>query len=134
MVCGLWLVTKKISDPRFWTNMNPPKVLMVEILGYSIREQHLRSSYTGLIGESCTVYGITLYCHFFWLGWAFNRPTVGLFKFASEVLCNNPPLPGIPDHALPVLNHDRPDRNTKPAKSREGVKALMGIIKNYRIE
>ena len=37
--------------------------------------------------------------------------------------CNSPakcyvrsgrPLPGLPDHALPVLNHDRTDHNTKP--------------------
>ena len=27
----------------------------------------------------------------------------------TYVLCHNPPLPGSPDHALPVLNHDRTD-------------------------
>ena len=27
-------------------------------------------------------------------------------KFASVVLYHNPPLPGLPGHALPVLNHD----------------------------
>ena len=29
------------------------------------------------------------------------------------VLRHNPPLPGVPDHALPVLNHDQTDHNTK---------------------
>ena len=32
---------------------------------------------------------------------------------ASKVLCHNPPLPGLPDLVLPVLNHDRTDYNTK---------------------
>ena len=32
---------------------------------------------------------------------------------ASEMLCHNPPLPGLQDHALPFLNHDRTDHNTK---------------------
>ena len=36
-------------------------------------------------------------------------------RFASLVLCPNPPLPGLPDHALPVLNHDRTDHNTNGA-------------------
>ena len=27
---------------------------------------------------------------------------------------HNPPLPGLPAHALPALNHDRTDHNTKP--------------------
>ena len=26
--------------------------------------------------------------------------------FSREVLCHNPLLPGLSDHALPVLNHD----------------------------
>ena len=39
-----------------------------------------------------------------------------LRKFASEVLCHNPPLPGLPDHALPISNHDRTDHNTKPTE------------------
>ena len=34
--------------------------------------------------------------------------------FAGEVLRNNPPLPDLPYHALPVLNKDRTDHNTKP--------------------
>ena len=34
--------------------------------------------------------------------------------FSIEVLHHNPPLPGLPDHTLPVLNHDRIDHNTKP--------------------
>ena len=35
-------------------------------------------------------------------------------EFAYEVLCHNPPLPGLLlDHPLPVLNHDRIDYNTK---------------------
>ena len=34
-----------------------------------------------------------------------------LFQFAIEVLCHNPP--GLPDHVLPVLNHDRIDQNAK---------------------
>ena len=34
------------------------------------------------------------------------------YVFASEVLCHNPPLPSLPDHAFPVLNHDRNDHNT----------------------
>ena len=34
--------------------------------------------------------------------------------FSIEVLCHNPPLSGLPDHALPVLNHDQTDHNTKP--------------------
>ena len=35
-------------------------------------------------------------------------------QFASKVLCNNPTLPGrLLDDALPVLNYDRPDHNTK---------------------
>ena len=34
--------------------------------------------------------------------------------FTSEVSCHNPPLPGLLDHALPVLNHDQTDHNTKP--------------------
>ena len=29
------------------------------------------------------------------------------------MLCHNPPLLGLPDHALPVLNHDRTDHITK---------------------
>ena len=37
-----------------------------------------------------------------------------LSVFASKVLRHNPPLPGLPDHALPILNHDRTDHNTKP--------------------
>ena len=32
-------------------------------------------------------------------------------KFASEGLFNNPPLPGLLDYALPVLNHDRTDHS-----------------------
>ena len=36
------------------------------------------------------------------------------FEFASVVLCHNPPSPGLPDHTLPVLNHDRTGHNTKP--------------------
>ena len=27
--------------------------------------------------------------------------------FTSAVLCHNPPLPGLPDHTLPLLNHDQ---------------------------
>ena len=34
-------------------------------------------------------------------------------QFASKVLCNHPPLPGLPDHALPVLNHNQTDPKTK---------------------
>ena len=34
--------------------------------------------------------------------------------FASVVLCHNPPLSGLLDPALPVLNHNQPDHNTKP--------------------
>ena len=37
--------------------------------------------------------------------------------FASEVLCHNPLLPGLPDHALPVLNHNQTDHNTKPMEN-----------------
>ena len=35
-------------------------------------------------------------------------------KFADKVIRHNPPLPGLPVHALPVLNHDWTDHNTKP--------------------
>ena len=31
-------------------------------------------------------------------------------------MCHNPPLPGLPVHALPLLNHDRTDHNTKLMK------------------
>ena len=31
----------------------------------------------------------------------------------AKCLYNNPPLLGLPDHALHVLNHDRTDHNTK---------------------
>ena len=31
--------------------------------------------------------------------------------FASEVLCHDPPLPGLPDHPLPVLNHNWTDHH-----------------------
>ena len=34
--------------------------------------------------------------------------------FASAVSCHNPPLSVLLDHALPVLNHNRTDHNTKP--------------------
>ena len=34
--------------------------------------------------------------------------------FASVVLCHNLSLPGLPDHALNVLNYCRTDHNTKP--------------------
>ena len=33
--------------------------------------------------------------------------------FVGKVIRQNPPLPGLPVHALPVLNHDRTDHNTK---------------------
>ena len=39
-------------------------------------------------------------------------------EFANEVLCHNPPLPGLPDHTLPLLNHDRTDHKTKPIEHR----------------
>ena len=35
-------------------------------------------------------------------------------QFSIEVLCHNPPLLCLPDHTLPVLNHDQTDHNTKP--------------------
>ena len=35
------------------------------------------------------------------------------FIIASVVLCRDHPLPGLPDHTLHVLNHDRTDHNTK---------------------
>ena len=33
--------------------------------------------------------------------------------FADKVIRHNPPLSGLPVHALPVLNHNRTDHNTK---------------------
>ena len=33
--------------------------------------------------------------------------------FADKVIRHNPPLQGLPVHALPVLNHDRTVHNTK---------------------
>ena len=36
-----------------------------------------------------------------------------ILLFASKVIRHNPPLPGLLVHALPVLNHDRTDHNTK---------------------
>ena len=30
------------------------------------------------------------------------------------MICHNPPVPGLPVHALPVLNHDWTDHNRKP--------------------
>ena len=36
-----------------------------------------------------------------------------VFEFASVVLCHNPPLPGLSDQALPVLNYDRTDHNNE---------------------
>ena len=35
-------------------------------------------------------------------------------KLVEKVIRHNPPLTGLPVHALPVLNHDRTDHNTKP--------------------
>ena len=35
-------------------------------------------------------------------------------QLVDKVIRHNPPLPGLPVHALPVLNHDRIDHNTKP--------------------
>ena len=40
--------------------------------------------------------------------------TAFYYQFAREMLCHNPPLPGLPDDILPILNHDRTDHNTKP--------------------
>ena len=34
-------------------------------------------------------------------------------KFADKVIRHNPPLPGVPIHALPDLNHDGNDHNKK---------------------
>ena len=44
----------------------------------------------------------------------YNKPLLITWsEFSIEVLRHNPPLPGLPDHALPVLNHDRTDHNKK---------------------
>ena len=59
---------------------------------------------------------------YFWSGVQFplNDTTkvhflcLSFVSFSIEVLCHNPRLPGLPDHALPVLNHDQTDHNTKP--------------------
>ena len=48
----------------------------------------------------------------------FSRPTFlaphnnKLMNKADKVISHNPPLLSLPDHALPVLNHDRTDYNT----------------------
>ena len=34
--------------------------------------------------------------------------------FTDKVIHHNPPLPGLPVHTLPILNHNRTDHNTKP--------------------
>ena len=36
-----------------------------------------------------------------------------IILFADKVIRHNPPLPGLPVHALSDLNHDRNDHNTK---------------------
>ena len=39
---------------------------------------------------------------------------IGPFLFAHKVIRHNPPLPGLPVHALPDLKHDQTDHNAKP--------------------
>ena len=45
------------------------------------------------------------------------RVSEGHVTLNSPVLCHNPPLPGLPDHALSVLNHEQTDLNTKPMEN-----------------
>ena len=42
------------------------------------------------------------------------HPTSYESQLVEKVTRHNPPLTGLPVHALPVLNHDRTDHNTKP--------------------
>ena len=52
------------------------------------------------------------------LSWIFGKACVHwhLPQFASKELCHNPPLPGVQDHALPLLNHDLNQSKHKPTE------------------
>ena len=58
-------------------------------------------------------------------------------QFTSVVLCHSPPLPGLLDHALLVLNHDRTDRNTLVHSNSSVIQLLLydviTTLANYKV-